>query len=57
MRADGERGMVMSVFTLPGYPLVFKLIRDRFAYPKDIARAGRSRTSTGWCSAATASAA
>jgi isocitrate dehydrogenase kinase/phosphatase len=36
--ADGERGMVMAVFTLPAYPLVFKLIRDRFAYPKDIAR-------------------
>ena len=36
--ADGERGMVMAVFTLPGYPLVFKLIRDRFAYPKNIAR-------------------
>ena len=34
--ADGERGMVMAVFTLPSYPLVFKLIRDRFAYPKDI---------------------
>ncbi len=32
--ADGERGMVMMVFTLPGYPLVFKLIRDRFAPPK-----------------------
>jgi isocitrate dehydrogenase kinase/phosphatase len=37
--ADGERGMVMAVFTPPGYPVVFKLIRDRFAYPKDIARA------------------
>ena len=37
--ADGERGMVMAVFTTPGYPVVFKLIRDRFAYPKDIARA------------------
>ncbi len=36
--ADGERGMVMAVFTLPSYPLVFKLIRDRFAYPKDMAR-------------------
>ena len=37
-QADGERGMVMAVFTLPGYALVFKLIRDRFAYPKNIAR-------------------
>ena len=38
VHADGERGMVMLVFTLPGYPLVFKVIRDRFAYPKNIAR-------------------
>jgi len=38
VHADGERGMVMAVFTLPSYPLVFKLIRDQFAYPKDIAR-------------------
>jgi isocitrate dehydrogenase kinase/phosphatase len=36
--ADGERGMVMAVFTLPSYPLVFKLIRDRFAPPKDTVR-------------------
>lgn len=36
--ADGERGMVMLVFTLPSYPLVFKLIRDKFAYPKNIVR-------------------
>jgi isocitrate dehydrogenase kinase/phosphatase len=32
--AEGERGMVMAVFTLPGYPLVFKLIRDQFGWPK-----------------------
>ncbi len=38
MRADGERGMVMAVFTPKSYPLVFKVIRDQFAYPKDIAR-------------------
>jgi len=38
VHADGVRGMVMLVFTLPAYPLVFKLIRDRFAYPKDAAR-------------------
>ena len=38
IRAEGERGMVMAVFTLPSYPLVFKIIRDRFAYPKDVAR-------------------
>ncbi len=29
-----DRGMVMLVFTLPSYPVVFKIIRDRFAYPK-----------------------
>jgi len=38
--ADGERGMVMLVFQLPSYELVFKVIRDRFAYPKDIDRQG-----------------
>lgn len=38
VRADGERGMVMAVFTPRDYPLVFKVIRDQFAYPKDIAR-------------------
>jgi len=38
VHAEGERGMVMAVFTLPSYPLVFKLIRDKFAYPKNIAR-------------------
>jgi len=38
VRADGERGMVMAVFTPKAWPLVFKIIRDQFAYPKDIAR-------------------
>ncbi len=32
--AEGTPGMVMAVFTLPGQPLVFKVIRDRFAWPK-----------------------
>ncbi|CFO10208.1 isocitrate dehydrogenase kinase/phosphatase [Bordetella pertussis] len=27
--APGIRGMVMCVFTLPSYPYVFKLIKDR----------------------------
>ncbi|MEL6447849.1 MAG: bifunctional isocitrate dehydrogenase kinase/phosphatase [Pseudomonadota bacterium] len=36
--ARGDKGMVMEVFTLPSIPLVFKLIRDKFAYPKDIVR-------------------
>jgi len=38
VHAEGERGMVMLVFTLPSYPLVFKVIRDRFAYPKESVR-------------------
>jgi isocitrate dehydrogenase kinase/phosphatase len=32
--AEGARGMVMIVFTLPSYDVVFKLIRDRFDEPK-----------------------
>jgi isocitrate dehydrogenase kinase/phosphatase len=38
VHADGERGLVMAVFTLPSYPLVFKLIRDKFAFPKESVR-------------------
>jgi isocitrate dehydrogenase kinase/phosphatase len=34
--APGIKGMVMLVFTLPSFPYVFKVIRDRFAPPKDI---------------------
>ena len=37
-RAEGARGMVMAVFTPRDYAVVIKVIRDRFAYPKDIAR-------------------
>lgn len=36
--APGERGMVMTVFTLPSYDMVFKIIRDRFAEPKATTR-------------------
>mgnify|MGYP003871519679 CR=1 FL=1 len=36
--APGDRGMVMVVFTLPSYDMVFKVIRDRFAYPKTTTR-------------------
>jgi len=36
--APGIKGMVMLVFTLPSFPYVFKLIRDRFAPPKEIDR-------------------
>lgn len=36
--ARGQRGMVMLVFTMPNYDMVFKLIKDHFAYPKDSTR-------------------
>ena len=36
--APGDRGMVMLVFTLPSYGVVFKVIRDAFAYPKTVTR-------------------
>src|SRR5690606_17881668 len=32
--APGVRGMVMSVFTLPGFNTVFKIIKDRFSHTK-----------------------
>jgi isocitrate dehydrogenase kinase/phosphatase len=38
VHAAGDRGLVMLVFTLPSYDLVFKVIRDRFGYPKTIRR-------------------
>jgi isocitrate dehydrogenase kinase/phosphatase len=34
--APGQRGMVMAVFTLPGFDAVFKVIRDRFEFPKTV---------------------
>jgi isocitrate dehydrogenase kinase/phosphatase len=34
--APGQRGMVMAVFTLPSSDVVFKVIRDRFDYPKTV---------------------
>jgi len=37
--AEGAHGMVMFVFTLPSYDVVFKLIKDRFDYPKENTRA------------------
>jgi len=37
VRAEGTPGTVMAVFTLPGQPLVFKVIRDRWA--KQVTRA------------------
>jgi isocitrate dehydrogenase kinase/phosphatase len=33
--APGIKGLVMTVFTLPSYPYVFKVIRDRIAASKD----------------------
>ena len=36
--AEGQRGMVMIVFTLPSFPVVIKVIRDSFEYPKDCTR-------------------
>ncbi len=36
--APGIKGMVMSVFTLPSFPYVFKVIKDHFAPPKNIDR-------------------
>jgi isocitrate dehydrogenase kinase/phosphatase len=36
--AQGARGMVMMVFTLPAYDVVFKVIKDRFDYPKTSSR-------------------
>lgn len=37
--APGVRGMVMSVFTLPGFNTVFKIIKDRFSHAKNVNRA------------------
>jgi isocitrate dehydrogenase kinase/phosphatase len=34
--APGSVGMVMEVFTLPSFNVVFKVIRDKFSYPKNI---------------------
>ncbi|MDE1168912.1 MAG: bifunctional isocitrate dehydrogenase kinase/phosphatase [Pseudomonas sp.] len=36
--APGVRGMVMTVFTLPGFNTVFKLIKDRFSPSKNVDR-------------------
>jgi isocitrate dehydrogenase kinase/phosphatase len=42
--AEGARGMVMFVFTLPSYDVVFKLIKDHFDYPKENTRADVMRS-------------
>ncbi|MDP3983672.1 MAG: bifunctional isocitrate dehydrogenase kinase/phosphatase, partial [Acidimicrobiia bacterium] len=36
--ARGTRGLVMTVFTLPGFDIVVKVIKDRFPAPKRVTR-------------------
>jgi isocitrate dehydrogenase kinase/phosphatase len=36
--AEGDRGLVMSVFALPSFGLVFKVIKDNFGPPKAVTR-------------------
>ncbi|MDE1181033.1 bifunctional isocitrate dehydrogenase kinase/phosphatase [Paraburkholderia sp.] len=36
--APGIKGLVMLVFTLPSFPYVFKIIKDRFPPPKETTR-------------------
>lgn len=36
--AAGIKGMVMSVFTLPSYPYVFKIIKDKFSPTKTVTK-------------------
>ncbi|HEY6099626.1 MAG TPA: bifunctional isocitrate dehydrogenase kinase/phosphatase [Anaeromyxobacter sp.] len=36
--ARGDRGLVMSVFTLPGLDVIFKVIKDEFPPPKQTTR-------------------
>jgi isocitrate dehydrogenase kinase/phosphatase len=38
VHAPGEHGLVMVCFTLPSSEVVFKVIRDRFPYPKTVLR-------------------
>jgi len=38
VHAPGERGLVMVCFTLPSFDVVFKIIRDKFPYPKTVLR-------------------
>jgi len=36
--AEGDKGLVMSVFALPSFHIVFKIIKDRFGFPKNLTR-------------------
>lgn len=38
--APGIKGLVMSVFTLPSFPFVFKVINDHIPRPKEVDREG-----------------
>ncbi len=38
VHAEGDRGLVMHVFTLRSFNLVFKVLRDQFGYPKTATR-------------------
>jgi isocitrate dehydrogenase kinase/phosphatase len=38
VEAEGIKGMVMEVFTLPSYNIVFKIIKDYFEPPKNMTR-------------------
>ena len=38
VHAEGDRGLVMHVFTLQSFNLVFKVIRDQFGFPKNSTR-------------------
>ncbi|ERM82076.1 isocitrate dehydrogenase [Rhodonellum psychrophilum GCM71 = DSM 17998] len=38
IQAEGIKGMVMTVFTLPSYNIVFKMIKDHFEPPKSMTR-------------------
>ncbi|HVS76232.1 MAG TPA: bifunctional isocitrate dehydrogenase kinase/phosphatase [Steroidobacteraceae bacterium] len=38
VHAPGDPGLVMVCFTLPSFDVVFKVIRDRFPYPKSVLR-------------------
>ncbi len=40
VEAAGIRGLVMTVFTLPSFPFVFKVINDHIPRPKEVDRAG-----------------
>ena len=46
--APGIKGMVMSVFTLPSYPYVFKIIKDKFSPTKQMSPKRMLRKNIDW---------